>query len=221
MGGRPLPWQPGQVPVCPRRLVRCCQDMWVWQAWGLCGSSLGRKPGAGSTHSCGGVGQRGWCGGGRREEGGEWQTETRGRWSGMGMMGRRNSNEMMGSSLADEDSTVWCQEDEREGKEEMEREKRNTRQYLCVLKRESLTHPLLKILMMWAYINDYYQMYEHWLTRISVRSTRLGDLVTWQEVEVTTLHATRGTSPHKSRTLSNTRHCVHAISLQLLWGTLQ
>ena len=28
-------------------------------------------------------------------------------------------------------------------------------------------------------------MYEHWLTRISVRSTRLGDLTTWQEVEVT------------------------------------
>ena len=108
MGGRPSPWQPGQVPVCPHRLVRCCQDMQVLQAGGLCGSSLGRKPGAGSTHSLEGVGQRQWSGGGRREEEMEWQTETRVRWSMKEKMGRRNRNEMIRSSLADEDSTIWC-----------------------------------------------------------------------------------------------------------------
>ena len=41
--------------------------MQVSQAGGLCGSSLGRKPGAGSTHSWGGVGGDGEEEGRRRE----------------------------------------------------------------------------------------------------------------------------------------------------------
>ena len=58
----------------------------------------------------------------------------------------------MGSSLADKDSTI-CRENKRE-EEEMDRGKGNTTQKLWL--RESLTHPLLKIVMMWAYSNDEY-----------------------------------------------------------------